>query len=85
MIMGYGKHDLGREAIYLFKKMLVENVEPNGVTYLALLSACSHSGLVEESEEYFSRLCENRKVKPQVEHYACMVDLLGRAGHLKEA
>ncbi|PSS17803.1 Pentatricopeptide repeat-containing protein [Actinidia chinensis var. chinensis] len=85
MITGYGKHGLGREAIHLFKKMQVENVEPDGVTYLALLSACSHSGLVEESEEYFSRLCEDRRIKQQVEHYACMVDLLGRAGRLKEA
>ncbi|KAI8574266.1 hypothetical protein RHMOL_Rhmol01G0341600 [Rhododendron molle] len=59
MITGYGKHGLGREAIRLFNEMQVEDVEPDGVTYLALLSA--------------------------FEHYACMVDLLGRAGCLKEA
>lgn len=85
MITGYGKHGLGREAICLFKKMKLEDVEPDGVTYLALLSACSHSGLVEESREYFSILCGDRRIKPQVEHYACMVDILGRAGCLKEA
>ncbi|XP_058206751.1 putative pentatricopeptide repeat-containing protein At3g15130 [Rhododendron vialii] len=85
MITGYGKHGLGREAIRLFNEMQVEDVEPDGVTYLALLSACSHSGLVEESREYFSILCGDCRIKPQVEHYACMVDLLGRAGCLKEA
>ncbi|KAI8547298.1 hypothetical protein RHMOL_Rhmol07G0184000 [Rhododendron molle] len=85
MITGYGKHGLGREAIRLFNKMQVEDVEPDRVTYLALLSACSHSGLVDECREYFSLLCGDHRIKPQVEHYACMVDLLGRVGCLKEA
>ncbi|THG07683.1 hypothetical protein TEA_009632 [Camellia sinensis var. sinensis] len=85
MITGYGKHGHGREAIQLFKKMRLDNVEPDGVTYLAVLSACSHSGLIEESQEFFSRLCEDCRIKPRVEHYACMVDLLGRAGRLKDA
>ncbi|CAL5359092.1 unnamed protein product [Camellia sinensis] len=85
MITGYGKHGHGREAIQLFKKMRLDNVEPDGVTYLAVLSACSHSGLIEESQEFFSRLYEDCRIKPRVEHYACMVDLLGRAGRLKDA
>ncbi|WCJ29797.1 Tetratricopeptide repeat (TPR)-like superfamily protein [Euphorbia peplus] len=85
MITGYGKHGLGEQAISLFNKMKFENVEPDYVTYLAILLACSHSGLVEEGQEYFSKLCNDRRVKPKVEHYACMVDLLGRAGRLKEA
>lgn len=85
MITGYGRHGLGREAIRLFEEMQVDNIKPDGVTYLAVLSACSHSGLVEESKQYFSRLCQDRRIKPNVEHYACMVDLLGRAGCLREA
>lgn len=85
MITGYGKHGLGKEAINLYNKMQAENIEPDGVTYLAVLSACSHAGLIKESQEYFSRLCSDRRIKPRVEHYACMVDLLGRAGRLKEA
>ncbi|KAA8525314.1 hypothetical protein F0562_007169 [Nyssa sinensis] len=85
MITGYGKHGLGKEAIHLFSKMQLDDIEPDGVTYLAVLSACSHSGLVGECQEYFSRLCEDRRNKPKVEHYACMVDLLGRAGRLTEA
>ncbi|KAI5669365.1 hypothetical protein M9H77_19218 [Catharanthus roseus] len=85
MITGYGKYGLGNEAIHLFKKMQSSNVEPDGVAYLALLSACSHSGLVEEGQEYFTRLCNNYQLRPRVEHYACMVDILGRAGRLEEA
>ncbi|KAI3468254.1 hypothetical protein Pfo_024917 [Paulownia fortunei] len=85
MITGYGKHGLGKEAVQLFKKMQLENIDPDLVTYLAVLSACSHSGLVEESQECFTRLCNDYRVKPRVEHYACMVDVLGRAGRLKEA
>lgn len=85
MITGYGKHGLGKEAIRLFNKMQLDNVEPDDVTYLAVLSACSHSGLIDECQEYFSRLCSDRRIKPRVEHYACMVDLLGRAGRIKEA
>ncbi|KAL2548381.1 putative pentatricopeptide repeat-containing protein [Forsythia ovata] len=85
MITGYGKYGLGKEAIDLFKKMQQDNIEPDDVTYLALLSACSHSGLVEESHRYFTQLCNSYRIKPRVEHYACMVDILGRAGRLKEA
>ncbi|PON76477.1 DYW domain containing protein [Parasponia andersonii] len=85
MITGYGKHGLGKEAISLFNKMQQDNIEPDSVAYLAVLSACSHSGLIEEGQEFFSRLCCDNRVKPKVEHYACIVDLLGRAGRLKEA
>ncbi|PIN09656.1 hypothetical protein CDL12_17755 [Handroanthus impetiginosus] len=85
MITGYGHHGLGKKAIQLFKKMEMENIKPDSVTYLAVLSACSHSGLVEESQECFTRLCNDHRVKPRVEHYACMVDVLGRAGRLTEA
>nr|XP_043637114.1 putative pentatricopeptide repeat-containing protein At3g15130 [Erigeron canadensis]XP_043637115.1 putative pentatricopeptide repeat-containing protein At3g15130 [Erigeron canadensis]XP_043637116.1 putative pentatricopeptide repeat-containing protein At3g15130 [Erigeron canadensis]XP_043637117.1 putative pentatricopeptide repeat-containing protein At3g15130 [Erigeron canadensis] len=85
MITGYGKHGLGKEAINIFEKMHLDNIAPDGVTYLAVLSSCSHSGLVDESKKYFSRLCNDPTIKPNVEHYACMVDLLGRSGRLKEA
>ncbi|GMG99047.1 hypothetical protein Nepgr_000887 [Nepenthes gracilis] len=85
MITGYGKHGLGKEAILIFNEMLVENVRPDQVSYLAILSACSHSGLTDECQHYFLRLCNDRWIKPKLEHYACVVDLLGRAGRLKEA
>ncbi|CAO1943510.1 unnamed protein product [Urochloa humidicola] len=80
MINGLGKHGLGREAIAMFERMRADGVEPDEVAYLALLSACSHAGLVEECRHFFSRI-----VRPRAEHYACMVDLLGRAGELQEA
>uniref|UniRef100_A0A0E0KX33 DYW domain-containing protein n=1 Tax=Oryza punctata TaxID=4537 RepID=A0A0E0KX33_ORYPU len=85
MINGVGKHGHGREAIDLFEEMQAECVEADEVAYLALLSACSHSGLVDECRRYFSRICQDRRMRLKAEHYACMVDLLGRAGELREA
>lgn len=85
MITGCGKHGLGKEAVRLFNSMQLDNIEPDGVAYLAVLTACSHSRLIKEGQEIFSRLCIDRRLKPKLEHYACMVDLLGRAGQLEEA
>ncbi|KAJ0969585.1 hypothetical protein J5N97_022462 [Dioscorea zingiberensis] len=86
MINGYGKHGHGQAAINLFKEMQLEGVEPDEVAYLALLSACSHAGLIEQCQDYFYRLkTHHHQIKPKVEHYSCMVDLLGRAGRLQEA
>ncbi|XP_006653061.2 putative pentatricopeptide repeat-containing protein At3g15130 [Oryza brachyantha] len=85
MINGVGKHGHGREAIDLFEEMQAEGIDADEVAYLALLSACSHSGLVEECRRYFSRICQDPRLRPKAEHYACMVDLLGRAGELREA
>ncbi|CAL0319215.1 unnamed protein product [Lupinus luteus] len=85
MITGYGKHGIGKKAVELFNEMKVDGIEPDSVTYLAVLTACSHSGLIKEGQQYLSSLCSNQQIKPQVEHYACIVDLLGRAGRIKEA
>ncbi|MED6107450.1 hypothetical protein PIB30_014063 [Stylosanthes scabra] len=85
MITGYGKHGIGYKAVKLFDEMQVHGIEPDSVTYLAVLSACSHAGLIKEGQQYFSGFCSNPHSKPKVEHYACMVDLLGRSGRLKEA
>lgn len=85
MITGYANYGLGKEAIHLFDEMQLSGVEPDEVTYLAILSACSHCGLVKEGQEYLSRLYHDCRTEPRVEHYACIVDLLGRAGRLEEA
>lgn len=85
MIVGLGMHGYGEEAMNVFNMMEREVVRPDGVTFVGLLSACSHSGLVSAGKEYFSQMRGFYGVEPQVEHYGCMVDLLGRAGHLKEA
>lgn len=91
MINGHGKHGNGHSAINLFEEMQKPKedksggLQPDEVTNLAILSACSHSGLVEECWKYFTAMQHDNQTKLTVEHYACMVDLLGRAGKLKEA
>nr|CAD1818008.1 unnamed protein product [Ananas comosus var. bracteatus] len=84
MINGYGKHGNGHDAIKMFELMRVEGIEPDEVTFLALLSACSHAGLIKECRFYFNKMVRELGFRPKVEHYACMVDLLGRAGQLQE-
>ncbi|ERN17218.1 hypothetical protein AMTR_s00044p00169670 [Amborella trichopoda] len=85
MIGAYGMNGHARAALELFKEMESYNMKPNEITYLSVLSACSHGGLVEEGRACFERMGQDPRVKPSVEHYACMVDLLGRAGHLEAA
>ncbi|XP_010243611.1 PREDICTED: pentatricopeptide repeat-containing protein At1g11290, chloroplastic [Nelumbo nucifera] len=85
MIDGYGTHGLGKHAVQLFEEMRTGVVRPNGVTFLCILSACSHSGLVEDGRRYFTVMKHDYEIEPGTDHYATMVDLLGRAGHLDEA
>ncbi|GJM89521.1 hypothetical protein PR202_ga05722 [Eleusine coracana subsp. coracana] len=85
IITGYAQHGLGREAIRMYQEMRSAGVLPNEVTFVGLLHACSHSGLVDQGRQFFkSMICEYGLV-PILEHYACMVDLLGRAGDVHEA
>jgi len=84
MISGYGMHGHAKSAIEIFQQMEKSNVKPNGLTFLALLSACAHGGLVEEGKCLFNRM-QDYSIEPNLKHYACMVDLLGRSGNLKEA
>ncbi|XP_057812580.2 pentatricopeptide repeat-containing protein At3g24000, mitochondrial [Cryptomeria japonica] len=85
LIVGYAQHGLGREALELFEKMQVAGVKPNHITFVGVLSACSHMGLVDEGWEYFNSMNGTYGIEPTVDHYACMVDILGRAGCLEEA
>ncbi|XP_058108175.1 pentatricopeptide repeat-containing protein At3g12770-like [Magnolia sinica] len=85
MIASYGLHGHGHEAINLFHCMKLANVEPNDVTFVSLLSACNHSGLVDEGWKYFHCMKRDHRIEPRHQHYACVVDLLGRAGYLDEA
>lgn len=85
IIAAYGMHGHGRDAILLFNRMLQTGVEPNLITYTSILYACSHAGLVDEGLHFFNSMVEDHDMKPHVDHYACIVDLLGRAGRLKEA
>ncbi|XP_058099420.1 pentatricopeptide repeat-containing protein CRR2, chloroplastic [Magnolia sinica] len=85
MISGYGIHGFGREAIHVFEKMIDANISPSPVTFVSVLGACSHVGLVEEGKKLFESMLPKYSTVPHAEHYSCMVDLLGRAGQLDEA
>ncbi|XP_021717942.1 pentatricopeptide repeat-containing protein At2g03380, mitochondrial-like [Chenopodium quinoa] len=85
MIRGYGMHGDGEESVTLFNNMLKEDVELNDVHVTVLLSACSHTGNVGEGWKYFTSICREHNFVPSMKHYACMVDILARAGKLEEA
>jgi pentatricopeptide repeat protein len=86
VISGLAAHGRAREAVALFAEMDGEGkVSPNGVTFVALLSACSHAGLLDEGLRYFDRMNEAYGVEPGMEHYGCVVDLLGRSGRIQRA
>eukprot|EP01018_Ginkgo_biloba_P028295 Gb_03034 [translate_table: standard] len=85
MIVGYAQHGHGKEALELFNQMQLAGMKPNQITFIGVLTACSHVGLVEEGLYHFDSMSQDHGMTPRVDHYACMVDLLGRAGQLEEA
>ncbi|KAM7528595.1 hypothetical protein LguiB_032005 [Lonicera macranthoides] len=85
IIAGLALNGLGSEALKMFSHMERAEIRPNHVTMLAVLSACSHVGLVETGCWYFNNMDLRYGIKPKIEHYGCMIDLLGRAGRLQEA
>ncbi|CAM6049389.1 unnamed protein product [Sphagnum compactum] len=85
MIVGLAHHGFGKDSLEVFGQMRHEGIQPDAVTFVGVLSACSHSGLVEEGHAYFSSMYEDHGITPMDAHYCCMVDLLGRAGQLHEA
>ncbi|KAA8528572.1 hypothetical protein F0562_035927 [Nyssa sinensis] len=84
LISGYGMHGHGNEALELFSQMQEEGVQPNHITFTSILSACSHAGLINEGRKCFADMTKFCVI-PEAKHYACMVDMLGRAGLLYEA
>jgi pentatricopeptide repeat protein len=85
MIIGLANHGLGHDALSLFSEMTSKGLKPNEITFIGVLIACTHLGLVSDGKKYFSSMTEVHGVAPRVEHYGCMVDLLGRSGHVQEA
>ncbi|ESQ44886.1 hypothetical protein EUTSA_v10011046mg [Eutrema salsugineum] len=85
MISGYAQHGMAMEALEVFRKMELVFPKPNSVTFLCLLFACSHGGLVDEGLRYLHLMEEKYGLVPELEHYACVVDILGRVGRLSEA
>ncbi|XP_019420445.1 PREDICTED: pentatricopeptide repeat-containing protein At1g71420 [Lupinus angustifolius] len=82
MMKSYALHGRAKDALDLFQQM---NVRPDSTTFVALLSACSHAGLVEQGAKFFNSMPDTHGIVPQLDHYACMVDLYGRAGKISEA
>ncbi|KAI3444278.1 hypothetical protein Pfo_000943 [Paulownia fortunei] len=85
MIVAYGSHGQAFEALKLFDEMLQTHIRPDRVTFLAVISACSHAGLVDEGQNYFSLMVHDYGIRPTTAEYSCLIDLLGRAGRLHEA
>ncbi|KAL6576403.1 hypothetical protein OROHE_000184 [Orobanche hederae] len=78
MIGGYASHGFAREALELFESMKFCKVKPTYITFLSVLSACAHGGLVEQGRLYFKSMVEDFGIKPRVEHFSSLVDLVGR-------
>ncbi|RZC77779.1 hypothetical protein C5167_001984 [Papaver somniferum] len=85
MITGYSQHGFGKESLDLFEEMKRKNVRPNNVTFVGLLSACSHVGSVNRGLDYLKSMSEEHGIVPRLEHYACVVDSFGRAGMVERA
>ncbi|XP_045809140.1 putative pentatricopeptide repeat-containing protein At3g11460, mitochondrial [Trifolium pratense] len=85
IIGGYGIHGEGETAVDLFDVMVRSGVRPDRTVFVSVLSACSHAGLTEKGLQYFDDMQRKYGLQPGPEHYSCLVDLLGRAGRLKEA
>ncbi|KAI5419716.1 putative pentatricopeptide repeat-containing protein [Lathyrus oleraceus] len=85
LISSYGMTGQGCNAVELFTEMLNSGQTPDSIAFVAILSACSHSGLLDEGKFYFKQMTNDFRITPRIEHYACLVDLLGRAGRVDEA
>ncbi|GAB2291974.1 hypothetical protein Dimus_026223 [Dionaea muscipula] len=84
MISALAQHGYGEEAVHLFNEMVMWGIKPNRVSFVVILNACSHSGLLEKGLAFFRSMTDEHGILPDVEHYACLTDLLGRAGHFDE-
>lgn len=85
IIQGLAMHGYGDKALHLFSTMKEEGFKPDRVTFVGVLCACTHAGFIDEGLHYFHAMEKDYGVTPQIEHYGCMIDLLGRGGRLKEA
>ncbi|XP_073315315.1 pentatricopeptide repeat-containing protein At3g09040, mitochondrial isoform X1 [Primulina huaijiensis] len=85
MIVGYAKNGFAQNALKIFDEMKQENVKPDEITFLGVLTACSHAGMVSEGQELYNSMINHYGVRPRVDHCACMIDLFGRWGFLTEA
>lgn len=85
MMIAYGVHGYGKEAVELYNEMIRSGIRPDRVVFMAVLSACSHAGLVNEGLSYFNSMLSEYSITPDQDIYGCVVDLLGRAGKVEAA
>ncbi|PIA30619.1 hypothetical protein AQUCO_05400008v1 [Aquilegia coerulea] len=85
LIQGLASNGQGRKALEYFSLMREKGIKPSDVTFIGVLSACSHAGLVDEGRDFFVRMSIDYGTEPRIEHYGCMVDILARAGLIEEA
>ncbi|XAR51326.1 hypothetical protein NMG60_11005926 [Bertholletia excelsa] len=85
MIVGYAMHGFKKDALQLFTNMCSRGIQPTDITFIGILTACAHAGSVSEGKKFFNLMREQYQLSPKIEHYGCMVNLLGRAGYLDEA
>lgn len=85
LVVGLAVNGLGKEALELFKDLVREGLVPTQITFVGVLYACSHCGMVDEGFGYFRKMKEEYGIEPRIEHYGCMIDLLGRAGLVEKA
>ncbi|KAG8390556.1 hypothetical protein BUALT_Bualt01G0095700 [Buddleja alternifolia] len=85
MIQGFCIHGQGVEAVLLFDRMIDEGIRPDDVAFTVVLTACSHVGLVDDGYRFFELMVHKYSISPSPDHYACMVNLLGKSGKLKAA
>lgn len=84
MLMGCATNGQGIEALKLFNDMMLAGVRPNYITFMGVLSACDHCGLVEEGQKWFVAMKQEYYINPGIEHYSCMIDLYSRTGYLED-
>ncbi|URE07957.1 Pentatricopeptide repeat-containing protein [Musa troglodytarum] len=85
MVIALAQHGLGEEAIVLFEKMISTGVRPDHITYVGVISACTHAGLVEKGRHYFQQMQTKYMIQPTQSHYSCMIDLFARSGLTQDA
>ncbi|KAM3756183.1 hypothetical protein ACB098_02G093100 [Castanea mollissima] len=85
IICGFAHHGNGEKALEMFERMRLTDIMPNHITFVGVLSACSHAGLVDQGRYYFDFMKSKCCLQPEIEHYTCIVDLLGRFGLIDEA
>ncbi|KAK7385421.1 hypothetical protein VNO78_31139 [Psophocarpus tetragonolobus] len=85
IITGFSQHGMSQQTLHLFEDMRQAGVRPNQITFVGVLAACSHAGMVSQALNYFEIMQKKYKIKPVMDHYACMVDMFVRLGRLEEA